>query len=375
MTLPLLTIASGNYIAHARALASSYLAHHPSAQVFLCLVDRPPPGFESAHEPFTVLLAEDLSIPGWTHLAFRYDIVELNTAVKPFALSHLCRAYGFDRVLYLDPDIVIYDSLDPLEALLATHSIVLTPHLLSPVPSEHPGFEQVLLQYGACNLGFFAARWGPNVEALLRWWQIRLLRYCIRDPGRGFWVDQKWMDLAPCFFPGTYVWRDPACNVAWWNFGERVVTEREGRFFVAGTPLRFAHFSGFNMEDHDVVTSRSKRVGLGDVSDGARRLLEQYRSRLFAHGYAEACQYPYAYGRFDDGTAITDDIRLTYRELDPAGERWPNPFETGSGTFHEHWMTPRTRLGRLAHSALGGARYQSLVDGIRWLRGQPPASG
>lgn len=356
-------------MAHARAMISSYLRHHAGAPVFLCLVDRPARAFDPSREPFTVFLAEDLPMPHWSHLAFRYDVMELNTAVKPFALAHLFQVYGFDRVLYLDPDIVVYDSLDPLEALLDTHSSVLTPHLLSPEPSERLDFERSMLQCGAFNLGFFAARWGAEVEALLRWWQARLLRYCLIEPMHGFFVDQKWIDFAPSFFPGVCVWRDPACNVAWWNMGERPVTEREGRFLVGGAPLRFAHFSGFSVEDSDLITSRNAQLRLGELPDGFRRLFEEYRSRLLTHGYTEARQHPYAYGRFDDGTVITDDARRMYRALDPDGEQWPEPFETGPGTFHERWTTPRTGLGRLARSVLGRAGYAALVNSVRRVRG------
>ncbi|MEA2690242.1 MAG: hypothetical protein QOD51_2849, partial [Candidatus Eremiobacteraeota bacterium] len=75
------TIASNNYMAKAKVMLESYLAHHPGARAFLCVVDEPcdaPPG------PWTVVPVQELGIPNFENMAFRYNILELNTAVKPF---------------------------------------------------------------------------------------------------------------------------------------------------------------------------------------------------------------------------------------------------------------------------------------------------
>ena len=38
--VPVCTIASHNYLAMAQVLATSYQAHHPGAEVYVCIVDR-----------------------------------------------------------------------------------------------------------------------------------------------------------------------------------------------------------------------------------------------------------------------------------------------------------------------------------------------
>src|SRR5260221_2784810 len=131
--LPIVTIASKNYLAHGRTLTQSYLRLHPDGQVFVCLVDQIEGLFEPAQEPFTTILANTLSIPHWEHFSFKYTILELNTAVKPFLLRYLIEKFDLDKLVYFDPDIVLYSSLDYLELLLDTYGLVLTPHILEPL--------------------------------------------------------------------------------------------------------------------------------------------------------------------------------------------------------------------------------------------------
>lgn len=39
---------------------------------------------------------------------FQYTVLELNTAVKPWAMQHLLRQ-GHEQVFYIDPDIRLYN--------------------------------------------------------------------------------------------------------------------------------------------------------------------------------------------------------------------------------------------------------------------------
>ncbi len=95
------TIASNNYLALASVFADSFRSHHPEHEICCCVVDRPHPEVDYDALPFRVVFAEELGIPVSCNLAFRYDILELNTAVKPFLLSYLRDHFesGFGPVL------------------------------------------------------------------------------------------------------------------------------------------------------------------------------------------------------------------------------------------------------------------------------------
>ena len=111
------TIVSLNYLPYARALCSSFLCHHPEWKLYVLLVDRLTPNIDLSSEQFDLVLVEDLDIPDFPSIAFKYDILELNTNVKPTFLKALFRL-GYERVIYLDPDIFVYSPLSPVLSAL-----------------------------------------------------------------------------------------------------------------------------------------------------------------------------------------------------------------------------------------------------------------
>src|SRR5882724_4348532 len=89
-------------------------------------------------------------------MCFQYTILELNTAVKPYFLSHLLDKYGIGKLIYLDPDIFLTGELRAVGRLLDEYSIVLTPHLTVPIEDAAKPTELDILREGAYNLGFLA---------------------------------------------------------------------------------------------------------------------------------------------------------------------------------------------------------------------------
>lgn len=331
------TIVSKNYLPFARVLARSFRAQHPEARFFVLLVDRVEGAFDPSLEPFELIEVESLAeIPDLRSFLFRYTLLEVNTAVKPFLLEHLLVERELEKLVYFDPDIQIFGPLDELAGLLDRHEIVLTPHLTEPIEDElHPG-ELAILQSGAYNLGFLALRRSPAVDRLLTWWGERLLEQCRVDLARGLFVDQKWMDLVPGLHPGTHVLPSPAYNVAYWNLhGRRVSAGPDGdeRPRVNGEPLVFFHFSGFDPRDAWRVSKHQNRFTLGTVGEAAKALFLGYRDRLLAEGFLEERGRPYAFGRFADGTPIPDVARSFYLSLGPERSRFGDPFATGEGSF------------------------------------------
>src|SRR5215469_2784815 len=103
------TSATYTYFSRARTLAESVKRFHPDWHMCLVCPDIPPSGvsIDWNTEKFdSVIALNDLEIPSVKSWLFRHNVVELCTAVKGRALQTL-QARGFDRVLYLDPDIVV----------------------------------------------------------------------------------------------------------------------------------------------------------------------------------------------------------------------------------------------------------------------------
>ena len=88
MSVPVIcTIIAKNYLAQARCLVESFLEHHPDGRAFVLLVDRPDGYYDPEQESFTTILAEDIGIPEFGVMTFRYTVLELSTAVKPFLIN------------------------------------------------------------------------------------------------------------------------------------------------------------------------------------------------------------------------------------------------------------------------------------------------
>jgi hypothetical protein len=66
------------------------------------LVDRYSESTPGCEDLFTTTTVEELPLPRMREFLFRYGVLELNTAVKPYMFGHL-RRQRYGRVIYLDP--------------------------------------------------------------------------------------------------------------------------------------------------------------------------------------------------------------------------------------------------------------------------------
>jgi hypothetical protein len=346
--LAAVSIISRNYLPQARILARSFRAHEPNGRFYLLVVDRLPEGAEVGAD-VRLIDPEELDIPGFYEMCFKYDIVEFNTAVKPFLLSLLMDRYGEEDIAYFDPDIIIMRPLDELRTALQRGNIVLTPHIMKPVPQdgEKPS-EQDIMVSGAYNLGFIAVRRSQEVRDFLHWWQERLEDGCRIDIRSGLFTDQKWIDLVPSLFPGTTLLRDPTYNVAFWNLHEREISRDGDTFRVNNRPAAFFHISGFDPAKPTVLSKHQTRTK-AEPGSALASLLRAYADALMANGYEECSGWTYGYERFEDGTRVHPLLRQIYLNLKPEERRrFGDPFSTGGTQSFLEWATRPREDGRLS---------------------------
>jgi glycosyltransferase involved in cell wall biosynthesis len=321
------TIIAKNYISMARVLAESWHRFHPGAPFFVLLLDSPAGYFSPENEDFTTLLISELGIPNLDGFLFKYSILEASTAVKPYLLRHLFRAYGIHKLLYLDPDILLLGSLDSLSSCLSDCSILLTPHLTTPLPNDgRSPTDHSILQAGIYNLGFLGLRDSKPSRNLLDWWCEKLYHECIVSFERNLFVDQRWMDLVPGLFDGVRICRDPGYNIAYWNLHERRVTSKNGKFIVNGNAAYFFHFSGFNPDEPQNVSKYQGRFpNVADLGETGR-LYARYRQLLIRKAWHETKHWKYDHNFFDNGVPIPGEARKYYWGLGPDVESLGNPF-------------------------------------------------
>jgi hypothetical protein len=327
------TSATFAYLDRVRVLGETLQRHHPDWILWLVLPDQEPPGFalDFSGEIFDrIVRIDELGIaatPGWI---FEHDLVELCTAVKGPMLCRLLDM-GADKIIYLDPDIAVFGSLQPVIALLDEHDIILTPHQVDPEETLAAIAETEItsLKYGIFNLGFLAVAGRANGRRFARWWCDRLLEFCFDDVPNGLFTDQRWCDHVPGLFDRVHILRDPGYNVACWNLSRRPVTiAADGSISAAGRHLRFFHFTK--------ITGAGE-LRLEHAAGGCMAVFELiawYRARLAAHAVAGIPPGWWAYAHYDDGTTIEPSHRIAYRRRETKA-RFPNPFAAGDAMFEE----------------------------------------
>ncbi len=356
MTTAYFTIASANYLAYVRTLHASLIAAQPDAVFYLFLVDEVRDSQIAEAMPFPVVEARDVAIPCFFDMAYRYSIMELNTAIKPFCIEHLMDAHGHDRVVYLDPDIFVVNALTSVQAAFDEGAeLVLTPHALAPLnDGRHPD-DRAIMQTGAYNLGFGAFSNAPEVRQLLRWWAEHLRTRCVVDLANGLFVDQKFMDYAPALVGATKILRDPGYNAAYWNLHERNIVYTEQKGWQANDfPLAFFHFSGVDPKDPSVFSRHQNRhtiKTIGPLADLHRTYLGQLAANATL-GADSVDHLRYAYGHHTDGTPILEAMRFVYRRVfpEPQDHSFEEIFTFHPGLFNtisEDWREEDDRITRL----------------------------
>ena len=322
----------------ATVLGESFLEFHPEARFVIATIDSFSPPLVRSSSNIEYLDVGDLSamIEEFWLMATIYDVTEFATSIKPFVMRNLLGESNV--VLYIDPDIVIYDRLDVLVERSERHSITLTPHCLLPMErDEHTPSEHDIMQSGVYNLGYIGVSKGS--EGFLDWWAEHLRRDAISDPTRHLFTDQRWIDLAvPIFRPDII--EKPEYNVAYWNLDKRNLALDNGSVCVDGERLKFFHFSGFDpkrpwwLSKHHPVTPRvlvSSTAALQVLCvDYAHRLLEIEERLGQAHKYRWSEILP--------GFSLSRDLRRFIRseaiKAEKDGDELPpDPFSDGVDDF------------------------------------------
>lgn len=354
------TISSNNYFPFAKTLLQSVREFHNDVDLFFLLVDEVADDkILNDNHLFRICLVKDIGIQDYKKMAFAYDIIEFNTAVKPFFFNYLFNQ-GYKKVIYLDPDILVCNRLDAALDALNDHSIVVTPHQLAPVKNvdsfiPYLQWEQSALSTGIFNLGFIGVANTEEGRSFIDWLSNRCNFFCYYDIETGLFVDQKWINLAVCFFPSTYILRHKGYNMAAWNLHDRVLINNN----VNGVePLVFYHFSSIDMNDREIISKHDKTLKLKDRSD-LIDLFNSYREKVNNNGYDYFHKLPYSFDYFSDGRKINLLERRLYAAV---ANNFSNPFNTPG----DHFYTV-LKIKRKSNRKVYNRRNDSLINRLLML--------
>jgi len=282
------TLCSNNYLAHAKTLGDSLLKHAPGVRFVIGLVDQKDPAIDySASIPYEILCYDELGFSCFAEMLGQYNVIEFNTAVKPFYIEYFFKKTGENSlVYYIDPDIAFYSGMKELDQLLSVHNCLLTPHLIEPHLNVSP-YETMILNVGIYNLGFLGIRNTEESRALLSWWQERMKNHGYIDHARGLFVDQIWMNLVPILFREVHIIMSPVYNMACWNFHERKIMQFENKVYVNDTSaaLCFFHFSGFRPKDFKYLGKIKTFEFTLEARPDLENIFREYSTQLINNQY------------------------------------------------------------------------------------------
>lgn len=353
------TIVARNYLPQALSLYESIRVQEPTREFVILVIDGPRQDITASRPGLRLVGLEALGLAEREtfDLATIYDVVELSTGVKPLFLKRLLEE--FEQAVYLDPDTFLVSPLSELEGLIDQHNIVLTPHLLEPIPPGESFRSEInTLTVGVHNLGFCAV--GRGAIPFLDWWWSHLERECLIYPLLGLFVDQKWTDIGAVMFD-AHSMRHYGYNIGHWNLHERTFKREQTGFVMERSqqPLRLIHFSGFDPRNPDAISVR-QNISLADTGIGFPEYSELSReyAALVIDAEGELGPKP-QYGFTNDlnGRKLSKRDRRTYRQDLISGlANLPSPFMSSDKEAFAKWRKSSTRRrlsGATADAAIG----------------------
>lgn len=277
------TICSNNYLGQAKVLMDSINEFAGDYVTYVILCDKMDSQIDYSLIKAQIIEVEKLEIENFQWMIQHYSIVELNTAIKPFSIEYLFNR-NYEYVIYLDPDICVYNSFKCIENELGDGNVLLTPHSYSPIGiNDKKPNDCTFLNYGIYNLGFIALKYTRISLDLLQWWKTILSKYCVGNETLGLFVDQLPMNLAPLYFEGVIISRNRGLNMSWWNIHDRKLIEKKDNIKMIddGSNLVFFHFSNYKVSEPDYFSQhRYNGKCISDYSLNLKCLYDEYRIKL-----------------------------------------------------------------------------------------------
>jgi hypothetical protein len=167
---------------------------------------------------------------------------------RPAIVRYALEILDFNICIFLDGDTYTYNSFASLEEILAKGaSIVVTPHILSPLPNDNkaPSITDISLM-GNYNSGVFAS--SKKGLKFVKWWESQTKLYPIILKHQGIAAEQGWLRFAGDFDENCVIFRDKGYNAAYWNIAQRNLKLSGDVYYTDNDRLTIMHFSGLRKE-------------------------------------------------------------------------------------------------------------------------------
>jgi len=342
------TICAKNYIGLAKVLEKSIKKYTNNIDFFIIIADE----FDSNNittEPNILIAKKILSIKEekWNELAFKYDLTEFCTCIKPFVFKYMFNSLNYNKICYFDPDILFYSSSDVIYNKLNNCEILVTPHSLFLNNNEKNNIiEDEIRGNGIFNFGFLGLSRGQFSNNFLEWWGNKLLDKCFADPNKCLFTDQKWGDFLPVYFSSEVlqISRCLGWNVAPWNFEERKILFIENKYYVTerkneidkSEALVFVHFSGYDYKSLFSGHIQQRNRGHDIIYEDLNVVFKNYKEALLQEKkeIEEYLNKKYSYDYYSNSEKIELFHRRLFNGLLFNNINIGNPFDSNNKFFY-----------------------------------------
>ena len=348
------TICAKNYIGLAQALEKSVRQYNDDVDFYIVVADE----FDTGKEPSVadnVFIAKrvlPIEEKLWTNMAFKYNLTEFCTAIKPFCIEYFFKEKDYESCCYMDPDTYLFSDFSYIYDKLSKFLVVTAPHITIPdYPYTGDLPDRSFLFNGISNFGFGGFRNHPKTINLLKWWEDRLTYLCFGEMLWAVCTDQKWTDFFPAFlnFDEILFSNNLGLNVAPWNYFERKIVKEGDTYYVVSRTgasdrkdkLVFCHFAGYNYKEMSTtgVVNNQNRMRISNLKEypDMDPLIDEYVKFIYDNRdlFNKFLDLPYSYGSFDNGVRIDKLHRRLYNGAVSNFGYKKNPFATrGNDSYY-----------------------------------------
>ncbi|MCX6327615.1 MAG: hypothetical protein NT144_13345 [Bacteroidia bacterium] len=184
-----------------------------------------------------------------------------------------------DVLLYLDADVYLFNSLDPLYYEFGDSSIAFCPHRV------HPVLKFFVKHYGKYNIGVNLFRNSESGLNCLKDWKNDCDNWYPNKPGYPlkFFSDQIFLDSWENKYNGVKIIENIGINVCYWNAVNYTFKKVGEGFFVNNKPLIIYHFSSLRKESDNTWNAYSI-YGLVSVKNTLLEIYIKYINQIESFG-------------------------------------------------------------------------------------------
>ena len=348
------TICAKNYIGLAQALEKSIRQYNDDVDFYIVVADEFDTGKEPSVDDNVFIAKRVLPIEEklWTNMAFKYNLTEFCTAIKPFCIEYFFKEKDYESCCYMDPDTYLFSDFSYIYDKLSKFLVVTAPHITIPdYPYTGDLPDRSFLFNGISNFGFGGFRNHPKTINLLKWWEDRLTYLCFGEMLWAVCTDQKWTDFFPAFlnFDEILFSNNLGLNVAPWNYFERKIVKEGDTYYVVSRTgasdrkdkLVFCHFAGYNYKEMSTtgVVNNQNRMRISNLKEypDMDPLIDEYVKFIYDNRdlFNKFLDLPYSYGSFDNGVRIDKLHRRLYNGAVSNFGYKKNPFATrGNDSYY-----------------------------------------